>query len=174
MKARNKIELLAMKTLKEIPDMGEVLVEEWIKAEVMDLVKAGTGHKEEFLNRDKVIAVVGASANTNKWGWKIYKELKSADFKVYPVNPKYGMIEKDVCYPKLQMLPKKSDVVITVVPPRVTEQIVKQCKSLKIGKIWMQPGSESEKVINFCKNNNIKAVYNVCFVVDGLKKKFGD
>ena len=138
----------------------------------MNLVKAGIGHKEEFLNRNNIIAVVGVSTNTHKWGWKIYKELKSAAFKIYPVNPKYKKIEKDVCYPKLQMLPKKPDVIITVVPPRVTEQIVKQCKSLKIGKIWMQPGSESEKVINFCKNNGIEAVYNVCFVVDGLKKKF--
>ena len=38
----------------------------------------------------------------------------------------------------------------------------------------MQPGSESEKAIKFCKTNNIKTVYNVCFVVDGLKKKLGD
>ena len=140
----------------------------------MDLVKEEIGHKEEFLNRDNIIAVVGVSTNTHKRGWKIYKELKSAVFKVYPINPKYEMIKKDVCYPKLQMLPKKPDVVITIVPPGVTEQIVKQCKSLKIGKIWMQPGSESEKVINFCKNNNIKAVYNACFVVDGLKNRFGD
>jgi len=150
------------------------LVKEWVRADIMDLLKVGIGHKREFLNRDNIIAVVGVSTNTNKMGWKIYKELKSAAFKVYPVNPKYGIIEKDVCYPKLQMLPKKPDVVITVVPPRVTEQIVKQCKILKISKIWMQSGSESERIINFCKNNDIEVVYNVCFVVNGLKKKFHD
>ncbi|MCK4822801.1 CoA-binding protein [bacterium] len=126
---------------------------------------------EEFLNKDNVIAVVGVSTDPHKWGWKIYKGLRSADFKVYPVNPKYRTVEKDICYPKLQTLPEKPDVVITIVPPKITEQIVEECKPLGIGKIWMQPGSESERSINFCKSNGIEVVYNACFVVDGLKKK---
>ena len=125
---------------------------------------------EEFLNKDNVIAVVGVSTDPHKWGWKIYKELRSAAFKVYPVNPKYRMVEKDVCYPKLQTLPEKPDVVITIVPPKITEQIVEECKNLGIGKIWMQPGSESEKAISFCKRNGIEVVYNACFVIDRLKK----
>ncbi len=124
-----------------------------------------------FLDRSNIIAVIGVSANPNKWGWKIYKALKSSAFNVYPVNPKYRMIEKDVCYAKLQALPQRPDLAITVVPPKITEQIVKQCKNLKIGKVWMQPGSESEKAMSFCKRNNIMAVYNACFVVDGLKRK---
>ena len=129
---------------------------------------------EEFLDKNNIIAVVGVSTNFHKWGWKIYKELKSAAFKVYPVNPKYGIVEKNICYPKLQMLPEKPNLVITVVPPKITEQIVKQCKNLKINRVWMQPGSESKNAINFCKNNNIEVMYNACFVVDGLKKRFDD
>jgi len=129
---------------------------------------------DKFLDRNNIIAVVGVSANHDKWSWKIYNGLKSAEFKVYPVNPKYDLIENDICYAKLQTLPKMPDVVITVVPPKVTEQIVKQCKNLKIDKVWMQPGSESEKAINFCKRNNILLIYNACFVFDGLKKKFAD
>jgi len=71
-------------------------------------------------------------------------------------------------------LPKKPNVVITVVPPEITEKIVKECKDIKIDKIWMQPGSESEKAIRFCKNNNLKIVANACFVMDNLNKNFGD
>ena len=127
-----------------------------------------------FLEKRNLIAVIGVSLNAKKWGSKIYKTLKSVGFNVYPINPKYKKINNDVCYANLNSLPKKPDVVITVVPPKATEQIVKECKNLKIDKIWMQPGSESEKSISFCKNNHIKAVHNICFVVDGLKKKFSD
>ncbi|RLI62095.1 MAG: hypothetical protein DRO88_12205 [Promethearchaeia archaeon] len=124
----------------------------------------------EFINKNNIIAVVGVSTNRDKWGWKIYNELKYKGFLVYPINPKYDKINNDVCHPNLNSLPKKPDVVITIIPPEVTEKIVKQCKDLKINKVWMQPGSESEKAITFCKNNNIKIVFNACFVMDNLNK----
>ncbi len=38
----------------------------------------------------------------------------------------------------------------------------------------MQPGSESEKAITFCKENNIEVVYNACFVVAGLRANFNN
>jgi predicted CoA-binding protein len=50
----------------------------------------------------------------------------------------------------------------TVVPPAVTEKIVVECKELGIARVWMQPGSESEKAINFCAENNIKVVHDMC------------
>jgi predicted CoA-binding protein len=60
--------------------------------------------------------------------------------------------------------------VITIVPPKVTEKTVEQCKILGIGKIWMQPGSESEKAIELCKKNNIELVHGLCIIVDALQK----
>ena len=123
---------------------------------------------KEFLNKKNKIAIVGVSANQEKWGHKIFMKLKSLGFSVYPINPKHKDIEGNPCYPSLKHLPEKPDVVITVVPPKVTEQIVKECKELGIKKIWMQPGSESKKAIDFCKKHNIQVMYNVCFVADGL------
>jgi len=123
-------------------------------------------------SRNTVVAVVGASTNPSKWGKKIYDELKSAGFKVYAVNPKYARIGDDKCYPGLKSLPEKPGLVLTVVPPKVTEQVVKQCKELGVNRVWMQPGSESEKAIKYCEANKINVVYNACFVVDGLKRSF--
>jgi len=125
-----------------------------------------------FLDKNNTIAVVGVSFNQDKWGSKIYRTLKSSGFNVYGVNPKYKRINDDACYPDLISLPKRPDVVITAIPPGVTEQIVKQCKKLKISRVWMQPGSESEKAISFCKSNRIQVMYDSCFVVDGLKGGF--
>ncbi len=125
-----------------------------------------------FLDKRSVIAVVGATINKEKFGYKVYKAVKESGYTVYPINQKYDKINGDACYPRLKELPKKPDVVITIVPPAVTEEIVKQCKELGIKKVWMQPGSESEEAISFCKENGIDVIYHVCFVVDGLKKTF--
>ncbi len=124
----------------------------------------------DFLNKGNKIAVAGVSADSKKWGFKIYKELKSAGLQVYPLNPKYKTVGQDICYPTLEALPEIPTVVITIVPPKVTEQIVEQCKKIGIKKVWMQPGSESEKAIKFCKHNNIEVMHDACFIVNGLKK----
>ncbi|MFH7860321.1 MAG: CoA-binding protein, partial [Candidatus Aenigmatarchaeota archaeon] len=99
---------------------------------------------KEFLNKNNVIAIVGVSRDPEKYGYKVYKDLKEAEYKVYPVNPNASEILGDKCYPNLESLPIKPDVVNIVVPPNITEKIVKECKKLNIKKVWMQPGAESE------------------------------
>lgn len=67
-------------------------------------------------------------------------------------------------------MPEKPDVVNLVVPPKVTNKIVKTCKELGIKKVWMQPGSESEEAIKFCHENGIEAVYGVCIMIERRKE----
>jgi predicted CoA-binding protein len=133
---------------------------------------AASADTRGFIRRENVIAVVGATVNPEKWGYMIYMTLRQAFPKVYPVNLKYREILRDRCYPDLKSLPEKPDVVITVVPPEVTEQVVMACGEIGIRKVWMQPGSESAKAIEFCKRNGIECIFNACFVADGLKKEF--
>ncbi|MCP8310829.1 MAG: CoA-binding protein [Candidatus Methylarchaceae archaeon HK01M] len=118
-----------------------------------------------FLNKRNVIAVVGASRDPKKYGHQVYRDLKEAGYKVYPVNPNADEILGDKCYPDLESLPTKPNVVDIVVPPKVTEEIVKTCKELGITKVWMQPGSESEGAINFCKENAIDCIHGLCIMV---------
>ncbi len=121
---------------------------------------------EDVLKGVKKIAVVGATDNKEKYGYKVYVNLKAKGYKVYGVNPRRPKIEGDITYASLKELPEMPDLVVTVVPPKVTEEIVKQAKELGIKKIWMQPGSESEKAIGFCKRNNIKVIYNSCIMLE--------
>lgn len=127
---------------------------------------------KDFLKRESVIAVVGATVNPGKWGCKVYRELRKVFPRVYAVNPKYGEVLGDRCYPDLESLPERPDTVITVVPPGVTEKVVRECKRLGIGRVWMQPGSESKEAIAFCRKSGIGCMSNACFVVDGLRRGF--
>jgi predicted CoA-binding protein len=126
---------------------------------------------EDFLDKSNLFAVVGASRDTSKYGHKVYRDLRAAGYKVYPVNPNADEILGDRCYPSLESLPENPQVVDLVVPPKVTKQIVKVCMKLGIKKIWMQPGSESETALNFCKENNIQVVHGVCVMVERRSRK---
>ena len=80
-----------------------------------------------FLDRKNIFVVVGASRNPEKYGHQVYKDLKGAGYKVYPVNTNADEILGDKCYPSLEKLPVIPDVVDAVVPPEITEQTVKTC-----------------------------------------------
>jgi predicted CoA-binding protein len=127
---------------------------------------------KDFLRKENVIAVVGATINPEKWGYKIYKTLREVFPRLYAVNPAYVKILGDRCYPDLKSLPERPDTVITVVPPEVTEKVVRVCKDLGIGRVWMQPGSESQDAIAFCRRNGMECMHGACFVVNGLKRGF--
>ena len=120
----------------------------------------------EFLDKKNVFAVVGASRNPKKYGHQVYKDLRNAGYRVYPVNPNTNEIFGDKCYPSLEALPVKPDVADLVVPLTKTEQVVKTCKKLGIKKVWMQPGSEAETAINFCTENAIHVIHGVCVMIE--------
>jgi hypothetical protein len=118
----------------------------------------------EFMAQ-KTFAVVGATDNPEKYGNQIFKNLRSRGYEVFPVNPKLKELDGVKCYPGLADIPVKVDVVDFVVPPEITETIIKDCKRLGLERIWLQPGSESEAAIAFCDENNLKVVHSVCVML---------
>jgi predicted CoA-binding protein len=120
----------------------------------------------EFLDKKNIYAVVGASKNPEKYGHQVYRDLRSAGYEVYPINPNAEQVLGDRCYPNLKELPRTPQVVDIVVPPQVTEEIVEICKELGITKVWMQPGSESDTAIKFCEDNGIEVVHGVCVMIE--------
>lgn len=118
----------------------------------------------EFMAQRK-FAVMGATDNPEKYGNQIVKNLKGRGYEVYPVNPRLKEVEGTTCYASLADVPVKVDVVDFCVPPAATEEILEQCRELKLNRIWLQPGSESEKAIAFCRENNLKVIHDVCVML---------
>ena len=123
-----------------------------------------------FLDKRNIFVVIGVSRDKMKYGAKVYLDLKNAGYKVYPINPHADEIFGDKCYKKLENLPEKPDVVNIVVPPKLTMEIVKECKLLNIQNVWMQPGSQSKEAINYCKKNNLIVLHDFCIILQRSKK----
>lgn len=118
----------------------------------------------DFVNR-RIWAVVGASQDQSKFGYRIFRSLRDAGYIVYPVNPRGGTLEGAQVYPSLAKLPEPPEVVDMVVPPAVTEQVVKEAQELGLTRIWMQPGAESEAAIAYCHEHGIEVVHDACAMV---------
>ena len=114
----------------------------------------------------KKFAIIGATDNKEKYGHQILVNLKNRGYEVYPINPRLNEIEGVKCYPSLAELPEKVDVVDFVVPPQVTEKVLRECRELGLDRIWLQPGSESEAAIEFCRDNDMQVVHSVCVMMN--------
>jgi len=128
-------------------------------------------NNENFFGINDIVAVVGVSANPEKWGRKIFESLKKKKFDVFAVNPRHDSIDGNKCYPDILSLPKKPDLIITVTPPDVTVKVLEQCIELGVEKVWVQPGSESEEAKRFAEANGLNAIFNACILIEKLGER---
>jgi hypothetical protein len=116
---------------------------------------------KEFFNF-KSAAVAGVSRTGKGFAFNIFSELKKRGFEVFPVNPNTDEINGEKCYRDLKSIPVKPDAVFAVTPKNETVNVVRQTLEAEIDKIWIQQGSETDEVLQICKDNNLNAVTKEC------------
>jgi len=119
---------------------------------------------KKIVDKTKVFAVVGASNDEQKYGYKMFKLLKESGYKVYPVNPNRDKVQGEKSYPTLADLPEKPSVVSVITPPSVSNKILDQALEIGVDKIWFQPGSEDEKIKEKSKEHPGKIIHNMCLL----------
>ncbi len=92
------------------------------------------------------VAVVGASADTGKWGGMITANLILGGFPgpVYLVNPKGEEILGLLVYPSITDLPDVPDLVIIAVPAKLVNGVVEECGRKGVGAIVVVSAGFSE------------------------------
>ncbi|MGN2391785.1 CoA-binding protein [Pelomicrobium sp. G1] len=93
-----------------------------------------------ILKENRVIAVVGISAHWYRPSYFAAKYMLDHGYRVIPVNPSYGEVLGQKCYPSLLDIPEKVDIVDCFrksadIPPIADQAIVIGAKVL-----WMQIG----------------------------------
>jgi len=102
----------------------------------------------QFLTRGNSF-VVSYDENSSDLMTTIVETLQKNDYQVQAVN-----IQEN---PDLSSLSKSIFCLTT--PPKDNLKLIKALAEIKINKIWLEPGSESEAVINFCQENNLDLIY---------------
>ncbi len=116
-----------------------------------------------------VVAVIGASRNEDKYGFKILKYLVNRGVRAIPVNPNASSVFHIKCYPSVRDVQEHIDIADVVVPPKVAVSVVKECMEAGVGMVWLQPGAESEEAIELCRKNGVRVIYNACIMEETEK-----
>ncbi|MDK2823542.1 MAG: uncharacterized protein PWQ67_930 [Clostridia bacterium] len=111
-------------------------------------------------------AVVGDVLNEEKFAHKIVNRLEKENYNVFKVNPRSA---SEQVFRSLKDIKEKVDVIDLVIHPRVGINVMKEAKEVGINKVLIQPGAESEEILDFCRQNNIQ-VFQGCVLVELNKR----
>lgn len=107
----------------------------------------------------KSIAVIGASADRGKFGNKAVRAYAKNGWKVFPVNPKEKSIEGLPCFPSVEGIQEKIDVVSIYVPPAIGLALLEGIRRKNPDVVYFNPGAESEEIRKKAAELVAKAVF---------------
>jgi len=79
------------------------------------------------LFRPKSVALIGASANREKLGNAVLRNLMKGRFATYPINPKEESIEGLSCRRSIRDVPGEIDIAIVALPAEASVAAVREC-----------------------------------------------
>jgi len=111
------------------------------------------------------IAVVGASADPNKYGNIIVKNLLAKGYRVVPINPRGEAVEGQPTFRTVPEVPGGVGLVNFVVPPPVTLKVLQQLADEPVNAVWFQDGSFDDSVLAYARAHFEDVVAHACIMV---------
>jgi uncharacterized protein len=104
------------------------------------------------------IAIIGASRDRSKFSNKAVRAYKQNDHVVFPVNPHEKEIEGLTCYATVMEIPIDVDAASLYLPPEIGLKVIDDIIRKGIKKVYLNPGSESEGIIEKLRASNIETI----------------
>jgi predicted CoA-binding protein len=114
------------------------------------------------------VAVIGASQDRRKYGNKAVRAYLESGYQVFPVNPREATIEGLATYPTLHEIPVPIDFVSLYVPPAIGLKLLPEIAAKTPRELWLNPGSESDDLIEAAADLHLRAVVACSIVALGM------
>ncbi len=125
--------------------------------------------RHALLDRSHKVAMVGASANSLRPSYFVFRYLITHGFDVRPVNPKYGDIDGTKSYPTLAAYAAENgppDIVDVFRKPADTPQVARDAVAAGAKAIWFQYGVINDEAIRIADQAGLDVVADRCMKVE--------
>src|ERR1700756_3311129 len=125
----------------------------------------------QILRGAKTIAVVGLSSNPMRASHGVAEYLKTAGYRIIPVNPNETEVLGEKAYARLEDIPEQVDVVDVF---RRAEEVPSVAQSaIRIGAkvLWMQLGIENAEAAEKARAAGLVVVENSCLMVEHKRRR---
>lgn len=131
-----------------------------------DSPKTDVEDLRQILTETKTIAVVGLSANESRPSFFASKYMLDHGYKIIPVNPRYEEVLGQTCYPDLESIPCKVDMVDVF--QRADRVLPTTESAVKIGAktLWLQLGVVNNEAAKLAANAGLNVVMDKCVKIE--------
>ena len=119
------------------------------------------------MTQAKTVAVVGASKSRHKFGNKAVRAYRAEGYTVVPVNPHEREVEGLPVYRSVLDVPGPIDIATVYVQPEVAYRLLDEFERKGIPEIWINPGAESEALLNEARRRKLNVIAACSIVAVG-------
>ncbi|MGE5097221.1 MAG: CoA-binding protein [Betaproteobacteria bacterium] len=119
-----------------------------------------------ILRQNKVIAVVGLSAQWHRPSYFAAKYMQEHGYRVVPVNPTYDTILGEKCFASLRDIPEKVDIVDCFRKSAEIPAIADDAIAIGAKVLWMQLGVENEDERRKAEAAGLEVIENHCVKIE--------
>jgi predicted CoA-binding protein len=123
-----------------------------------------------ILTRSRTIAVVGLSANWYRPSFFAAKYMRDHRYRIIPVNPAYGEVMGERCYPDLRSAREGAAIPIDVVDcfrkPADIPPIARDAVAIGAKVLWMQLGIRNDEAAKIALDAGLEVVMNRCVKIE--------
>ena len=117
------------------------------------------------------VALFWASAREESLALKLQIRLQKEWVQIFPINPRYPEINWTACYPKFEEVyneGQRVDLFVFMTNPELTLDLLSDNLKFWVKKVWFQPWTFDDKVLDFCRENSLDFNTEHCMIVAPL------
>jgi len=116
----------------------------------------------------RTVAILGASADRNKYGNKAVRAFHKQGYTVYPVNPRENEIEGLTVYPSIAAVPVRPEMVSVYLRPQILLKVLPEIAAKGCDELWLNPGTESDEVLAEAERLGLNTIQACSIVAVGM------
>lgn len=113
----------------------------------------------------KVVAVIGASADRAKYGNKAVRAYLDQGWRVYPIHPSAEQIEGLAVLHSILDVPEPVDRATLYLPPPAGIRVLEEIARKGVGELYVNPGAESDELVERARALGLDPIL-ACSIVD--------
>lgn len=125
----------------------------------------------EILKSSKTVAVVGLSNRKFRPSYGVAEYLKSAGYRIVPVNPQETEILGEKCYPRLEDIPERIDIVDIFRRSEFVPEIIDAAIAVGARAVWMQEGVIHADAAEKARQAGLVVAMNLCILKEHAKRR---
>lgn len=125
----------------------------------------------QILRSSKTIAVVGLSSNPMRPSHDVASYLKSAGYRIIPVNPNEREVLGEKAYARLEDIPESVDIVNVFRRSEDVPPVADSAIAIKAKVLWMQLGIANAQAAEKARAAGLAVVENACLLVEHKRRR---